>query len=143
MRKDLSNLTDHQKYYRRCLKGRLWRIKNPQGQKQKQDRIDNPEKYKAIKRRTYLKNREKHLAANRRRSEIIAKSMNALSNEQVNLVNTIYEYSNRISKCTGIKHNVDHILPFSSTAFTALHFPSNLRVIPAVINSRKSNKIAI
>lgn len=141
MRTNLSNLTEHQKKYRRNLKGRLWRKKNPQSVTQKQDRENNPEKYKIIRRRTYLKNRDKSLESNNDRHRMIVRSRSMLDESQLGVINQIYLYSERISKCTGIKHNVDHVFPLSSKSFSALHVPWNLRVITSIANSRKGNQV--
>lgn len=45
------------------------------------------------------------------------------------------------SKSTGIKHHVDHVIPLRSRIVCGLHAHTNLRVIPAEENIRKSNKL--
>lgn len=42
---------------------------------------------------------------------------------------------------TGVLHHVDHIVPLISPLVCGLHVGNNLRVIPAVENMRKSNKL--
>lgn len=49
-----------------------------------------------------------------------------------------YEIRDRVSKCTGILHHVDHIYPL---ARGGLHHQCNLQVLPAKINQRKSKKL--
>lgn len=51
----------------------------------------------------------------------------------------IYATAARISKCTGILHHVDHIMPL---ARGGLHHQSNLQILPAKINLRKGAKLA-
>jgi hypothetical protein len=46
--------------------------------------------------------------------------------------------SNRISKCCGVIHNVDHILPLSAGGY---HHHLNLQVIPASINFSKKDSL--
>jgi hypothetical protein len=47
----------------------------------------------------------------------------------------------QMTKDTGIPHEVDHIIPLVSTVVCGLHVPSNLEVIPAVENRKKSNRM--
>lgn len=56
------------------------------------------------------------------------------------LFSEIYQLSMLRTKATGIKWEVDHILPLLGKTVSGLHVPSNLRVIPKVVNSKKSNK---
>jgi hypothetical protein len=51
----------------------------------------------------------------------------------------IYDEARRISKETGIRHEVDHIWPLVHEDFSGLHVPWNLRVIPSPQNSAKRN----
>ena len=53
------------------------------------------------------------------------------------MVKYLYEDARRISRETGIKHEVDHIIPLSKGG---PHLPWNLRVISAKENRKKYNK---
>lgn len=64
-----------------------------------------------------------------------------LSKDDKMVIKLLYLASVRISKCTGIAHNVDHIHPLSHKSLCGLHVPANLRVIPARLNTMKKNKI--
>lgn len=52
----------------------------------------------------------------------------------------VYELCEKISKETGIKHNVDHIIPLQSSLVCGLHCLENLRIITETENKRKGNK---
>jgi hypothetical protein len=56
---------------------------------------------------------------------------------------SIYDHSQRVSECLGIKHHVDHIIPLKpkDSSVKGTHEPSNLQVIPATLNCQKSNKL--
>lgn len=43
--------------------------------------------------------------------------------------------------CTGIKWDVDHLLPLHAKEVSGLHCADNLQVIPATLNRRKHNKL--
>lgn len=46
-----------------------------------------------------------------------------------------------LSASTGISHHVDHIIPINGENVSGLHVWNNLRVITAIENQRKSNKL--
>ncbi len=56
-------------------------------------------------------------------------------------INLIYKLSEEMTVKTGIKHHVDHIYPLKGKLVSGLHCEDNLRVITAVENVRKSNKL--
>ena len=53
----------------------------------------------------------------------------------------LYAHARALTLATGIPHEVDHILPLSSPDVCGLHVAENLRVIPAVENRSKGNRI--
>lgn len=56
-------------------------------------------------------------------------------------IHAVYDECVRISRETGIPHHVDHIIPQRGVSVSGLHVHTNLRVIPAIDNMRKRNKI--
>lgn len=56
-------------------------------------------------------------------------------------IRAVYAEAERLTKTTGIKHHVDHILPLRSPLVCGLHVPCNLRVITATANRSKGNRL--
>lgn len=54
-------------------------------------------------------------------------------------IRVFYEIARRVTKCTGIRFEVDHVIPLRGRTVSGLHVPTNLRVIPKSMNSKKSN----
>lgn len=52
----------------------------------------------------------------------------------------IYREANRITRRTGVPHEVDHIIPLQGKSVSGLHVETNLRVIPRSENIKKSNR---
>lgn len=56
------------------------------------------------------------------------------------LILEIYDLAKRRTRLTGIKWEVDHIVPLNSVLVCGLHVHTNLRVIPKVLNVSKNNR---
>jgi len=120
--------------------GRIYRKLNSEKVKKCNRRWveNNRSKYNAISNKWIKRNPDKAVEfAGRRR----AREMNAcimLHRDQQKIIDSIYDYSQRLTKCIGIKHHVDHIIPISRGG---IHVHTNMQVIPASINCRKRNKL--
>lgn len=98
----------------------------------------NPDRVKEQSREWSKNNPEK---CARKSSERRAATFRAippwLSAEDRALIAEKFAESKRITKETGIKHSVDHIIPLKGRTVSGLHVPWNLQVIPFVDNVRK------
>lgn len=56
-----------------------------------------------------------------------------------NAVKEIYAEAARLSRETGIPHEVDHVVPLQSAWVCGLHWEGNLKIIPMVENRSKAN----
>ena len=75
---------------------------------------------------------------NRQRKKQASAPTNALHKSNIK---AIYELCKQLTKLTGVKHEVDHIVPLCGEYVSGLHVPWNLRVITREENAKKSNKI--
>lgn len=56
-----------------------------------------------------------------------------------NEIRAVYREAERLSIATGVKHNVDHIIPLQHPRVCGLHVHFNMRAIPAGPNMSKGN----
>lgn len=54
-----------------------------------------------------------------------------------------YDEARRLTRETGIKHEVDHVHPLKGVNFCGLHVPWNLQILTMSVNRSKSNKLEI
>jgi len=57
------------------------------------------------------------------------------------VIAAIFFESDRRSRLTGIRHHVDHILPFQGRTVSGLHVETNLQILTAAENVRKGNRL--
>jgi 5-methylcytosine-specific restriction endonuclease McrA len=53
---------------------------------------------------------------------------------------TVYKEAARLTGATGIRHEVDHIIPLRHPRICGLHIPANLQILTSDQNKRKSNQ---
>ena len=56
-------------------------------------------------------------------------------------IKAIYEEAARLTLTTGIKHEVDHVIPIQSPLVCGLHWEANMQILTKAENRRKSNYI--
>ncbi len=99
----------------------------------------------AVYRKEYNKNNrdKKNTYEAKRRAAKINRTPLWLTEEDRWMFKEVYSLSKLREELTGIKYNVDHIIPLQGKLVSGLHVPSNLQVIPAKDNFEKSNKYTI
>lgn len=120
---------------------------------EKQYRINNPEKSLARVKAHYAKNRERLTAKNKldraNRPEAHAAYDATKRAKRVKgfcpwadqaAIQAIYKLAKALSKASGLKYHVDHIVPLVNKKVQGLHVESNLRITCANDNLLKSNK---
>lgn len=64
-----------------------------------------------------------------------------LTKEQLDQINEFYIKAKILELETGIKYQVDHIIPIRGKTVCGLHVPWNLQILTAEENNRKRNKL--
>ena len=98
----------------------------------------NPEKVARAQRNWSLAHPEKRAAISAERRARKLKATPKWANQFI--IAEIYDLSKRRTKITGLKWNVDHIIPLQGKLVCGLHVPENMQVILAIENRKKSNK---
>lgn len=57
-------------------------------------------------------------------------------------MNAVYEQARKLTRETGVRHEVDHIYPLNGKTVCGLHVPSNLQILTQAENVAKSNRYA-
>ena len=56
-------------------------------------------------------------------------------------INAVYEARLKADQLTGMKHEVDHIIPLQGKLVSGLHVHNNLRVVTQRVNRSKGNRV--
>lgn len=107
-------------------------------ERQRKQRETDPEKVRARGRRHYQGNKHKYVAGVAARRAARLRATPPWVNKKEILA--FYAEARRLTKETGIPHEVDHIHPLRGKHLCGLHVPWNLQVIPRVENRKKHNR---
>lgn len=121
-----------------------YRIKNAEKLREKQSmrKQENRDKYLEIQKKWRVKNPDKVRYNRSKRRAVELNLLPPWFNEIDQFVITeAADLAMRRESITGYKWNVDHMIPLRSRNASGLHCASNLQVIPATLNMRKSNKM--
>ena len=118
----------------------------------------NKEHVRALKKASYERTKEHHLAQKKIYRQANKGKINALvslrkkrikertpcwvDKEHLWLIKEVYELAALRTAMTKISWHVDHIIPLNGKTVTGLHVIDNLQVIPGVENIRKKNRYA-
>lgn len=100
----------------------------------------NPEKTREWQRNWVSQNRgRKNALTAARMSHVKRATPPWLTEEDRASIREMYEEAARLTKKTGIPHQVDHVIPLRGKYISGLHVPGNLQILTASENSRKRN----
>lgn len=117
-----------------------WAEKNPEKKKANfaSWRAENVELDKARCRDWQTKNREKTVAGIAKYKAAKLRRIPAWAD--LSEIAKVYEQRDALEHETGIKHDVDHVIPLQGKFVSGLHVHTNLRVIPSEENRKKGNR---
>lgn len=140
------NVVESGKKYRELRKDTL-------KEKKKRYAKDNRDKTLASAQRYRTKHREKknlahkeykkknpHIINEQRMRRIATQKQGSLNNTFHKETQAVYKQCIEMNKATGVKHQVDHIIPILCENVSGLHVPWNLQVLNKEENQKKSNK---
>lgn len=125
------------------LKIKIWRENNSEHYKsiRKKKRLENPEYYRLAGRKWRQNNPEKHCLKQSIRRFKRKLCMPKWSD--IEKIKSYYIGAARLTKETGVKYSVDHIIPIAGKNICGLHVHYNLQILTVSDNSKKGNKFIV
>ena len=106
----------------------------------KQYRVLNKDKLTFSSRLWNVNNRDKcRLYATQSRVKRFQRIPAWLTNKDHKLIQEVYRKARMLTELTGVKYHVDHVIPLRGKLVSGLHVPSNLQILQADVNMKKSN----
>lgn len=95
------------------------------------------ERFKAY----YQQNRGRYAAHSKKRQAAqMQRTPGWLATEDFAAMTAVYTEAARLTVETGIRHEVDHVIPLQGKTVSGLHVPANLRIVTRSENRSKGNK---
>lgn len=101
---------------------------------------EKPEARYAYNRKWVEKNPDKRAMYNVTRRAAVTRATPAWADQEK--IAAIYAEAQRMTRETGVRHSVDHVIPLKGKSVCGLHVHFNMAVIPYVDNCRKGNRYA-
>ena len=79
----------------------------------------------------------------KRKIDLLKRTPNWLTEDDLWMIEQAYELAGLRTKLFGFAWHVDHKIPLRGKHVSGLHVPTNLQVIPATENQRKTNKFEV
>jgi hypothetical protein len=124
----------------------LWNLANAEKHRGwiKAWEIKNQDKVKASQKKWYLANKDKVKAKVRaRQASQLQRTPCWVTLIDKERMENQYRLASLLSKVTGSPWEVDHIFPLQGELISGFHVPSNLQVIPRLINRSKHNRVEL
>ena len=124
-------------------RARLWQVNNPERKNEIRTkwRELNREQHNEINRLWNSQNKDKKAALEgKRRSAKLQRTPKWLTKDDLWIIEEAYSLAQLRTNLFGFDWHVDHIIPLQGKLVSGLHVPSNIQVIPATENVKKSNK---
>lgn len=118
---------------------KLWREKNPERRRAYEDRTRSHNNEMARK-WAKLNRARLNSAAARRRAQKLNATPSWLTAQHHNEIQQVYQAARDLTKATGVRHHVDHIVPLQGRNVCGLHVPWNLQVLTMTENQSKGNR---
>ena len=99
---------------------------------------ENLETKRAKNRQWSKKNPSRHLALCAKRRAETLQAIPKWANLEA--IAAIYAQARLLTKSTGIKHDVDHVIPLRGETVCGLHVENNLQILAARVNRSKGNR---
>jgi hypothetical protein len=121
---------------------RAKRANNPEPERARQrlKRQRHRERIAAYNRRYKQRNRALYAAAQKAREQRLRNAMPPWADPEA--IKAIYAEAARLTAETGVRHEVDHVIPLQHDRVCGLHVETNLQVLTRSANARKGNGYA-
>jgi hypothetical protein len=124
-------------------RARLWQLNNPEQKakirtKYRHANLIQHNKYNKL---WWSSNKDKRASYQaKRKASQLQRTPKWLTKDDLWLIEEAYSLAQLRTNLFGIDWHVDHIIPLQGKLVSGLHVPSNIQVIPATENVKKSNK---